>query len=595
MGRPQDAWHIGLRLFAALLSTENKPIDASRRAASLELSGLTIVGKARRAAFLVGPGSTLDSLGSSLWIAGSIRLDARDELRARLGAAAATVSDAMLCLQAYAKWGEAFTDFLTGDFAFALWDDGRQWLLVGRDQLGVRTVFHSRTAEAWLVSDSLDWLAAQTSAVDALDDYWIADHLTLGMSREFERTVYRAISRVPPAHVLKLGEGSPALHRYWKLDIAEPLYLSRPEDYTERFRDLLSRAVADRLPAGKVGISMSGGVDSTTLAAATVGVTGDPAQVVAECEHYARLAHTREDYFASLAARHLGIDLRIRLVDDLAFDPQWRSRGIGSPEPTPALLSAHHSQLIGRERAALSDVWLNGEGPDNALTLERNAYLRWLFQRSSWQRLAAALLQYTATKGLAGWAQSMTRHIGRKQTASQALTDATPRWIRRDFAESLHLADRANALGLGGDESHPWHPAAIASFTSPIWQTFFDEHAFDASLGDIEWRYPYLDLRVLTFMLSVPPLPWGWKKRLIRASMQGRLPAEVLAREKTPLPAYPQAAMIRPVGLPELSKTSEVRRYVEPQFLAGTDAPNNDLESTLAVHAFDHWLELKHH
>ena len=54
--------------------------------------------------------------------------------------------------------------------------------------------------------------------------------------------------------------------------------------------------------------------------------------------------------------------------------------------------------------------------------------------------------------------------------------------------------------------------------------------AFDAAVSGapIEWRHPYLDLRVLTFLLSVPPFPWARRKLLMREAMKDALPGEVL-------------------------------------------------------------------
>lgn len=576
-------------MFAALLGIGQEPLDVRQSADGREPADLTRVGRSGRVAFISEQGSVLDSLDDRLWIAGRIRLDARDELQARLGSPSAAVSDAGFCLQAYAKWGEAFTDFIAGDFAFALWDDERQRLLAVRDRLGVRTLFHAKTARAWLVSDSLDWLAAH-EADRPLDEYWIADFLTLGVSREFERTIYRDIKRVAPGHQLKLDDSGQSLRRYWKLDLAEPVYLRTATAYHERFRELLSRAVADRLPAGRVGIAMSGGVDSTTLAATAVEVTGDPTRVVAECEHYERLMHIREDHYASLAARHLGIELRIRPADDIAYDPLWRTRDLRAAEPAVALLNAHNIQRIGREMAALAPVWLDGEGPDNALTLERDAYLGWLRRRRSWTRLAQALFQYARTKGVSGWIQTLGRRTGLRRVAELDPVDVFPPWLRQDFIKKLNLEERQAALGLGGDTGHPWHPVAYDSFTSPIWQTYFDDHAFEESLAGFEWRYPFLDLRVLEFMLSAPPLPWGWKKRLVRDSMRGRLPQAVLAREKTPLGCYPEIATMRVIGFPSLPKPHRIGRFVDPASLPGATAPDPDLGLSMGVHALDGWL-----
>jgi len=579
-------------LFAALLSSGPAPVDPRPFTDGREPHGFEIVGRARRAALCAGAGSMRESLDGRHWLVGRIRLDARDELLARLGAAR-TVSDARLCLLAYARWGEAFTDHLAGDFAFALWDDQRQCLLAVRDRLGVRGLFHTRTDDAWLIGDSLDWLAARSATPPALDDYWIADFLVLGVSREFERTVYRDIKRVAPAHLLKIGEGGLSLRRYWRLELAEPLYLRNADAYHERFRELLSRAVADRLPPGRVGIAMSGGLDSTTLAATAVEVTGDPSRIVAECEHYERLMHIREDHYASLAARHLGIELRIRPADDTAHDPHWRSRGLRPAEPGLGMLNAHNIQRIGREMAAIAPVWLDGEGPDNALTLERNAYLGWLRRRRSWVRLSQALLQYASAKGFSGWSQTLARRTGLRHVPELDPFDVLPPWLREDFARELKLSERQEALGLGGDSSHPWHPVAYDSFTSPAWQSYFEDHAFEEALAGFEWRYPFLDLRVLQFMLSVPPVPWGWKKHLIRASMRGRLPRAVLAREKTPLACYPEIATMRATGLPSLPENHGVGRFVDPAFLPDLAAPDPDLALSLGGHALDGWLAQK--
>lgn len=585
-------------MFAAIFNLHAESLDVRQLG---DASDVKLFGDAGRAAFVCSaadssgiPGEkpVLHSLGGRYWIVGRIRLDARRELQARLAAEIGNppepIPDALLCLHAYARWGERFTEFLAGDFAFALWDDERQSLIAVRDQMGVRLLFHARKGNTWFVGDSLDWIAARASTGRELDDYWIADFLTGGCSREFERTVYRHIQRLAPAHTLKLNQAGAVIGNYWRLNVVEPVYFRDPRTYAERFRELLSLAVADRLPAGRVGIALSGGLDSTALAASTIDVTADASRIVAECEHYEETMHIREDYFASLAARRLGIDLRIRVVDELVYDPQWRSRDIRSAEPSISILNAHNLREIDGDRARAASVWLEGEGPDNALTLERNSYLRWLFGRRSWGRLAGALLQYTRVKGVAGWTQTLRRHAGSRPKAKGP--DTPPPWLNRDFAERLKLAERLATLGDGGDTSHPWRPLAMASFTSPFWQNDLDDMNFREQLAPIVRRHPYLDLRVTEFMLSVPPVPWGWKKHLMREAMRDRLPAEVLGREKTPLACYPDVVSMRQHGLPETSRGSLFERYVDRQQLPTAQASETEIYFAMAAYSLDHWL-----
>ena len=599
-------------MFAAVFTLPAEPIDAQQLGRTTPAADVDVklLGDAGRAAFLcssAGSSGTAEeecaihSLGGRYWIVGRIRLDGRRALQDRLAEEieerSEAAPDALLCLHAYARWGERFVEFLAGDFSFVLWDDERQCLIGARDQMGVRLLFHARVGNRWFISDSLDWIAARPSIGRELDDYWVADFLTSGCSREFERTVYRDIHRLAPAHVIRLGENGATLRSYWRLNIVEPIHFGDPRAYTERLLELLSLAIADRLPAGRVGIAMSGGLDSTTLAACTVDTTGDAARIVAECEHYEEVMHIREDYFASLAARRLGIELRIRVMDNLVYDPQWRSRGIGSAEPTIALLNAHNLRQIDGDLARAAPVWFEGEGPDNALTLERNSYLDWLFRRRAWRQLAGALFQYARVKGMAGWAQTFRRHAGLRHHVGNGREadgpEALPPWLNRDFADRLDLAERIATLGEGGDASHPWRPQAMASFTSPFWQSDLDNMNFLESLTPIVRRHPYLDLRVAEFMLSVPPIPWGWKKHLMREAMRGRLPAEVLGREKTPLARYPDVAMMRKHGLPELSRASSIERYVDARYLPTVQAPESELFFAMGAHALDYWLTIR--
>ncbi len=539
--------------------------------------------------------SSIASLGDRYWIVGRIRLDARRALQARLAARldGADVSDALLCLHAYAAWGEGFVDFLAGDFSFALWDDERDRLVCARDQLGVRSLFHATAGESWLVSDSLGWIASRPSLGHELDDCWIADFLTSGFCVDFERTIYRDIHRLAPAHILAVSDSGVTTRRYWRLEIAEPIYYGHSRVYGERFRELVSQAISDRLPAGRVGIAMSGGLDSTALAALSVETTGDPSHVVAECYHFETLMDDEEKHYSSLAARHIGIDLRLRAIDDRAYDPQWRARSIVLPEPSLAILNAHNDRLFSTAMAADASVWFYGEGPDNALLLERDAYFSWLAGRRDWAKLATAFFQYAVAKGGGGWFTTLQRRTRRR--GPMLARDEAPAWMDRDLAERVNLSQRLHVAAYSREPLHPWHPRAMASFNSAIWQKVLGELDGGESGMPFAWRHPYLDLRVLDFMLSVPPVPWGWEKRLLRQSMRGRLPAAILHRKKAALAKSPILQTIAREGLPRLARQDRLGRYVDLDKLPVGDFGDAgqwaDPLQVMAVHALDHWLE----
>jgi len=582
-------------MFAAILSVDGAPVDASLARSAAEERRVIATMEAGRLTLIASHDAPVDDewrgiacLADRFWLAGRLRLDRRRVLRDRF-AMAGKASDADLCLQAYAEWGERFVDEISGDFCFVLWDASRKELLGVRDQLGVRSLFHAAAGGRHFVSDSLSWMASLPELDDALDDYWIADFLSAGHCLDFHRTVFAGIARLPPGHMLKLGSAVAGTRAYWKLDVPEPLHYRDGRQYAEHFRALTAEAVADRLPvSGKIGVSMSGGLDSPTLAAFAVESAGDRSRIVAECVHYERLMSDDEARFSSLAAAHLGIALHLRAGDDITFDPDWRRRGLHTTEPTRSIVFAHWTRLVANEMADVAPVWLFGEGPDNALHFERDAYLSWLLQRREWRRLAGAIFPYLWIKGQEVWKGKTRRNEGAQAVNSGA--DVLPAWLDRDLVARLHLEERVHQASEAIDRSHRWHPRAMGSFANPIWQALFADRDLDESFANLVWRHPFLDLRVLEFMLAVPPVPWARGKLLMRRAMQGRLPREILERPKTPLSGSPMESPLRRFGLGALESSSLMEKYIDTENVSASGADSADVSTVVAVHALDHWM-----
>ncbi len=581
-------------MFAAIFNADRRPVDLARM--GLAVGEVRLLGAAGHVALVhtaepsferESESSGIRALGDRQWLAGRIRLDRRDELAAKLGVAVS--DDALLCLSAHEKWGDSFVAHLAGDFCFVLWDGARQRLLAVRDQLGIRVLFHARVGSTWVLSDSLDWIASWREVDRELDDYWIADFLSFGHPLDFDRTVYRNIRRLPPAHVASLDSGGLGVRRYWRLDIREPLYLRHHREYGERFREVVLRAVGDRLPAGRrVGISMSGGLDSTSLAALSVEASGTPAQVVGTCFHYETHIPDDEAGFAKIAAAHVGIALDLVAVDGNVYDPAWRSCRVTTAEPWSGIVQASSEQGLLRSMAERAGVWFEGEGPDNALRFERDAYLGWLVRERRWARLAEACWLYARYRGRGGWAQTFSRYFGgggQRHPASRL-----PDWLNRDLVRRLCLEERLERSECGVAPPHPWHPLSVASFGDPIWQGILSDCDVDETLAPLVWRHPYLDLQVVQFLLSLPPVPWARRKLVIRQAMKGRLPAAILARDKAPLRGDPASTILEDHGLPPFEAASELGRWVDIDRLKAAGAKARPARHLLPAHALDYWL-----
>jgi len=100
-----------------------------------------------------------------------------------------------------------------------------------------------------------------------LDNHFIGDFLLEGWNSDGVRTAFREVSRLPAAHRLRYASQEVRVSRYTSLPIEEPLQLKRNGEYVEQFNEVLEQAVVERLPCGPAAIFLSGGLDSTSVAA----------------------------------------------------------------------------------------------------------------------------------------------------------------------------------------------------------------------------------------------------------------------------------------------------------------------------------------
>ena len=112
----------------------------------------------------------------------------------------------------------------------------------------------------------------------------------------------------------------------------------------------------------------------------------------------------------------------------------------------------------------------------------------------------------------------------------------------------------------------------------------------------VESRAPLLDVRMLRFLLRVPPVPWCMEKELLRDAMRGMLPEEIRSRPKTPLPVEPIDYFVknkRWSPLPLHEPSSEIRAYVDWQKLGATlgTATSSTLWVGLRPVSLSYWLE----
>jgi asparagine synthase (glutamine-hydrolysing) len=547
-------------------------------------------------------GSQPVSLDGRIWLLGDVRLDGREELLRKLEQQGEeTPSDATneeLILRAWRRWDEKSFEVVMGDFAFALWDAEARKLWCVRDLMGARPFFYAQQGGQLVFSNTLDAVRLSPNVSTKFDAHFIGDFLLQSWCPVADRTAFLDIRRLPAGHVLQYSNGEVVVRRYASLPIEEPLFLQRREDYVEEFRDLLEQAVRDRLPMGPAGVFMSGGMDSTSVAAMANRVQtarGIRDSLRVHTVSYTPLFDDQEKKFASRTAQHIGIPIEI--LDGASTPPfgGWKETSLRTPEPCSepffALHLEHYRQLASRARVALS-----GDGGDDILTGRGWPYFVYLLKRGRLGTLAGAFGGYVLRHGRlpplrAGIRTRLRRWMGRADEFSDY-----PDWLEPRFEQELHLRERWRELQQPYKEVHPVHPAGYSSVTSSYWPSTFENEDAGWTGVPVETRAPLFDLRLLRFLLRVPPVPWCMHKELLREAMRQLLPEEVRLRRKTPLRGDPLQLHAEKNGWRPVLADGACERlsmFVNCKVLSATSRPALGLSlwADLRPIALDHWLK----
>lgn len=250
------------------------------------------------------------------------------ELRERLrqaGHSFATRSDTEVVLHAYLEWGERCSDYLTGMFAFAVFDGRTARLLLVRDRLGVKPLFYAPLDSGLLFASEPKAILAHPEFKTGLNVIGLVDALSL--SHGTTQTAFQGIRELAPGHRLALHAGRPAkIERYWRLQRRE--HTDDLQQTVERTRHLLQKALGEQLYADvPVCTLLSGGLDSTILTAmaqrklqAEQGgvVNSFSVDFVGQAEHFQSdtFRPDRDQPFALAAAEFIGSRHQTILIDN---------------------------------------------------------------------------------------------------------------------------------------------------------------------------------------------------------------------------------------------------------------------------------------
>ncbi len=539
------------------------------------------------------------SFDGEVWLTADARIDARQELVSKLETklqrsitSERIPNDAELILYAFEAWNEECVKHLIGDFAFAIWDGRARRLFCARDHFGVKPFFYARTSHKFLFSNTLNALRLDEEVSDDLNEVAIGDYLLFGVNQDLSTTTFRDIFRLPGAHSLTVSDGSVTVRRYWTPTTEKQISFSDSESFVEQFTELLSDAIEDRLRTNRVAVSMSGGLDSTAIAAITRDLLQPDSILHAYTVVYKKLIPDQEHYYSRAAAEHIGIPITHVNADKYSlFDEQFAG---DLDQPEPFLLSPLTGQFndLLRLCAHCSRVALTGWDGDAFMNEPPNAHFTSAAKNLKLKDLAAGMSWYVWTqRGLppVGFRTRLKRVFG-KQVES-----FYPAWIEESFAQRINLRERWKHSSQRDTDYSETRPSATHALSSAVWASLFEGYDAGATRLHLEMRHPLIDLRLVEYLLAIPAVPWCVNKHILRLAMKDQLPGSVLNRPKQGLAGDPALQLARDASvrwLDSIEVNPQLKDFVNLNLRPSiADEQTSDgLWASLRVFALNYWL-----
>jgi asparagine synthase (glutamine-hydrolysing) len=489
------------------------------------------------------------------------------ELRAgleRRGHRFRTRSDIEVLPALYIEHGLDFVAHLNGQFAFALWDEPRRRLVLGRDHVGIAPVFYTQTSAGLLFASEIKSLLKHASTPRRVDLTGLDQVLTFP-GPVSPRTLFEGINSLPPGHTLVVeAGGTPQLVQYWDLDYPREVETA-PVDAADAIESLdaaLRQSVQYRLQADvPVGAYLSGGLDSALIAAIAADLAPNEARnsfsiafsdpAIDERRHQQLMAER-------LRTRHHQREIS-------SADILGHLTDIVRCAEAPLRESYNTCSLVlsGMVRDAGLKVVLTGEGADELfggyigyrLDLERGS--------QSDPTDLADMLEAEARSRL--WGDSDFFYEKPYYALGEIKQSLFARPLAARHADFDCLAQPpVNVARLDG--RNVFHKRSYIDFKLRMADHLLADHGDRVAFANgVEARYPFLDIGVIDCARRIPPqlmLKDGREKALLKALARRYLPDAIVDRQKFSFvaPASPALLELELPWVEDLLSSERIRR-----------------------------------
>jgi asparagine synthase (glutamine-hydrolysing) len=438
--------------------------------------------------------------------------DLRTELQQH-GVVFSTASDTEVLLKGYARWGDALLERLIGQFAFGLYDGGRRRLLLARDRAGEKPLFYAKREARFTFASELKALMADPAFPRRIDPISLDAYFAYGYVPH-DRCIFEGVHKLAPAHALSFDVATGAVRTWAYWTLPEPPVDEHDPDarFVDEYDALLSDSVRRQLVADvPVGILLSGGIDSSLVAAQAVRAAGREVRTFTIT--FPGHAGYDEGPYARLVADHLGT-VHTELVAEPATADlvPLLARQYDEPMADSSMVPTYLVSRLIREHATVA---LGGDGGDE-LFGGYNHY-SWIQQQERARRFMPRPLRQLVGAGVARLAPPGLRGrnyaIGFTADLAQSIAHVNlyfDKWTRRRLLAPIGstLDDTAaeQARQRWCNPSHsPLRQAMEADFRTTLVDAYLVKVDRASMLSSLEVRAPFLDHRLIEFAFGRVP------------------------------------------------------------------------------------------
>ncbi|TMI22963.1 asparagine synthase (glutamine-hydrolyzing) [Candidatus Bathyarchaeota archaeon] len=463
-----------------------------------------------------------------------------------------TDSDTETLVHLYEEFGAEGISRLRGMFAYALWDENRERLILARDRIGIKPLYYSFAGGRLLFGSELKSFLAVPAFTPEINPSAIEAYLTY-LYIPGPQTVFRGVTELPPAHYLVYEAGKLSLRRYWTIDYRGDHTFSTKE-WEDRFLGLFRESVKSHLVSDvPLGAFLSGGIDSSAIVGIMAQESSKPIETFT-VGHEGKGSFQDERAYARLIAERFGThhhefmvtpDIRDLLPKLVAcFDQPFAD--------SSAIPTYYISELTRRHVT----VALSGLGGDEIgggyerylgmLWIERYRKLPRFLRQNLIKRLVSSLPDPESGKR---WADRLKRFVHSAEMGSVASqyaslittfsADERRLLLTHDFLEKAENSESPDELldHLFSSQNADTilHHVMLADLRLYLPNDLLVLTDRVSMYHSLEVRVPFLDHPLVELMARIPTeykISARGKKTLLRGAFRGLLPGAILNRKK---------------------------------------------------------------